>query len=299
VVKKAPIQITHDLIMNPIEKKQHNVLTVYQNGQNYLFTVCDLKNIIETALCNSPHFFADPLPIKNPYNNLVFNKASLYKIYFFMKSNMFIMPTIFHQYFLCEFHLTKFYNENSVLIRKIHTKKSLKNESLKKKEQTILHMLSCNDWTNKWRIDRSFPKERLCEIMEPYLKLYYSGLYSLDLIERVQATEELRYGLIEFYRFNRKFGIKYIGANKKTSYFDEAPKLKRRNYALNYERAHLEIFDDLTSVPNILSREEENQMELELRDEELSFLAYQNDTNEFANIFDSDNEVGDEYDSES
>ena len=38
-----------------------------------------------------------PFIYKNPYNNLLFNKSSLYNIYFAIKKSDYI----FHQYFLC------------------------------------------------------------------------------------------------------------------------------------------------------------------------------------------------------
>ena len=45
----------------------------------------DLINIIETAICNAPNFFLDPLPPKNPYNNQKLNTSTLCNIYFKMK----------------------------------------------------------------------------------------------------------------------------------------------------------------------------------------------------------------------
>ena len=86
----------------------------------YLFTKSDLTKIIENALINSPYIYAEPLPIRNPYNNS-FWKIHLYNIYFFMKHG-FILPRIFHQYFIHNFHLKVFRDNTECMIREMHIK---------------------------------------------------------------------------------------------------------------------------------------------------------------------------------
>jgi hypothetical protein len=75
--KKANIQINTDIFLNPIESHHPHVMTLLQNNKKYLFTLTDLVNIINTALGNTDFFFAQPLTIKNPYNNLPFQKSTL------------------------------------------------------------------------------------------------------------------------------------------------------------------------------------------------------------------------------
>jgi hypothetical protein len=99
-MRKSKFQVKTDLILNPISETQYNVMTIMQNNTKYLFTVLDLKNIIESALSNSPYFFSTPLSIKNPYNNMPFDKSTLYNIYFFMKRGNFVLSNLFHNYFL-------------------------------------------------------------------------------------------------------------------------------------------------------------------------------------------------------
>ena len=53
-----------------------------------------LKKIVQKSLSNSDEMYSDPLPIKNPYNNLPFSKSNLYTLYFFIKKSDYVMPVI-------------------------------------------------------------------------------------------------------------------------------------------------------------------------------------------------------------
>jgi len=54
---KAPLSVKTDLFLNDIQSTQHNVMTIIQNRQRYLFTIANLRNIIENSLCHSPYHF--------------------------------------------------------------------------------------------------------------------------------------------------------------------------------------------------------------------------------------------------
>ena len=114
--KRFSIQIDYDLYMNPLVRNSKGVFTLLQQNKLYLFSVSNLCHIICTALSNAPDFFIDPLISKNPYNNLPFSKSTLYNIYFFVKESAFIMPILFHQYFVADFNLRKFVDENENII---------------------------------------------------------------------------------------------------------------------------------------------------------------------------------------
>lgn len=273
-VRHAPLKINHDLILNPLLESQHNVLKLYQNGQNYLFTVTDLKHILENALTHSPYYFSNPLPAKNPYNNMAFDKGILYTIYFFMKRGGFVLSTLFHQFFLANFHLARFRYENSVLIRKFYIRQQLKNGDLDELEQMVHCMLNSNRHTKRFRIHRDFPAEKLVSIFRPYLEMYYQQVYSLDMSERSTRVEELHRALTRFYTHNPKFGMKVLksveapppppdmifsfpskpSATKRVIAFnDDHPEFKRPNYSRQYVASHIELFEE--AVTNAIVRE--------------------------------------------
>ena len=61
-----------------------NEFCLFQENNKYLFTIQDLIKIIHNSIANTSNFFNNPLAIKNPYNNMLINKSTLYNIYFFI-----------------------------------------------------------------------------------------------------------------------------------------------------------------------------------------------------------------------
>jgi hypothetical protein len=97
--KKAKIVINIDLCMNTLIEGDKYVFTLFQNKNKYLFKIQELIKIINSCLTHDDYFFIQPLPIKNPYNNTILNKSTLYNIYFFIKYNTFLHPDLFFYYF--------------------------------------------------------------------------------------------------------------------------------------------------------------------------------------------------------
>ena len=257
----------HDLIMNPINENQYFVCSLLQYGRKYLFTKSDLTKIIENALINSPYIHAEPLPIKNPYNNSIFDKSHLYNIYFFMKHGGFILPSIFHQYFLHNFHLKVFRDNTEHMIREMHIKtmtnnhNSNSNKDLIRDIKTMLEMYNdnCNKDDMRIRIHNKFPEDILIRAMKPYLHLYYSSNYSLCTSTKTNAQVELLYQLNKFKQKSPGFGRKitkiinndnlFIKTKKKISVYNtEFPQYIKNCYYKNYETSHIEIIEDSTDA---------------------------------------------------
>jgi hypothetical protein len=212
-LRKIPYQVQLDLFLNPISKGQHNVITVVQSNNQFLFTVHDLKNIIEGALSHSPFMVCGPMKPKNPYNNIHFDNATLYSIYFFMKRGDFVFSTLFHQYFLCNFNLKQFKFENQAMIRKIYIERHVKNGDESDLYDEGIHMLHINRFTRKIEIDEDFPVKMFVDIMRPYIRLFNYQSFSLDITERENAMNELNVKLKKFYAYNPHFGRKILKVN--------------------------------------------------------------------------------------
>jgi len=258
--KKAKIQINLDLVLNPINESQYNVMVILQNNYKYLFTISDLKRIIDGSLSNSPSMFANPTAPKNPYNNMPFDKGILYNIYLFMKRGDFVLPLLFHNYFLCNFNLSIFKKNNEVIIRNKEIDNYIKNANTNKLYATGIQILKMNRYTDKIRIHKDFPKKDFVRIMLPYLRIYYSHIFSLDISARNSSENELNLKLKQFYYFNPKFGRKYVETRNsriiKVNFNDKHIDFFNKNLS-DYKVSHLvledEDYDEDTIMENILN----------------------------------------------
>lgn len=208
--KKAEIKNKEDLSMNPIEENEKSV-KIYQNSSFFLFRVSELINILETSIVNNEHFFAKPLPIKNPYNNTIFNLSTLYYIYYSIKSSSFIMPNVIQYYFLCDFDKNRLLEEHEFDIRELSIKNAVYKSNIDTLYKSIIQMLRNNSYSNLLTIHPEFPKKELINIFSPFLLIYYRYLYSMiEKDERYGLLDNLNFKLKYFYLNNPHFGRKHI-----------------------------------------------------------------------------------------
>ena len=249
--KRAPLRVQTDLFLNNIHMAQSNVITIFQNGQNYLFTIGDLTNIIDTALAHSYAFFSTPNVIKNPYNNMPFSKSILYSIYFCINQRNYVLSQLFHAYFLCNFNLTKMRSENEVLIRKMYIAHYITKGNVDDLRKSVLKMIRRSSFAKKIYIDKTFPTLQLVGIMRPYLQLYFDAHYSLDMNIKYQSRYELHKRLRAFYKFNPTFGRKYLkGTSSIVTYCDKHIQFKPINSLKYYDRSHLGIIQEHNESDN-------------------------------------------------
>lgn len=211
-IKKMPIKIQTDLLLNDIDISKKNVFIVLQHSVKYPFIINDLINIITTNLSNCSFFFAEPLEIKNPYNNVPLNKATLYSLYFFIKENLFSMPLLFDLYFHSNFDINSFKINNENYIREIYIKNFARRSHFNILYWYLMAMFEeYYEYMPSISIDRNFPREKLINIMRPYLQLYLLGKYLIIGCEKRYITINLlKKKLLQFSKHNPMFGRKII-----------------------------------------------------------------------------------------
>lgn len=207
--KKAKLQVTTDLFLNDLNPTHKHVMTIFDSNSKYLFTIVDLVNLFYNSLCNAPYFIPSSISCKNPYNNLPFTKSNLYNIYFFLLFNTINVPIIICNYFMCNFNLRQFQNENKRLIHEHAITRYVNNSPPAQLRSSIIDMIyEHNRYKKKLRIHHNFPLYTLLDIMRPYLMLYYKSKYSG--VRRINRKYELLLTgkMKEFINYNPKFGQK-------------------------------------------------------------------------------------------
>lgn len=213
--KKTQIVVNTDMGLNEINENDKNVICIFHNNSKYLFLINDLIKIINSSLTNSYMFFSEPKCIKNPYDNLPFNKSNLYNIYFFIKFKTSCRPELVFKFFQSNFKLNLFKFRNEPILRDY----IIENFVYKSPSDTLLTEIKnmiksfnreClfSRKENRIVIDRDFPNDILIKIMRPYLLLYCISQYGY--LEHIRNSSHiiLKKKLLEFNNFNPQFGRK-------------------------------------------------------------------------------------------
>jgi len=155
--------------------------------------------MIETALTNYDEFmFSTPLPIKNPYTGIKFNKNLLYLIFLKLKQ----VPILFRFFMKCEFNLNEFLINYEGLLRGYAIEKSIKTMDDETTKETILSMIK-NVVVYNFTTGFQEPIIDISEItvdvltLKPLLIYYYYDLYSLNPYQKYQYHKKLVKALIQ------------------------------------------------------------------------------------------------------
>jgi len=272
---RSRIYNTEDLYMNPISIQSRNTITLLQNDTKYIFHIRELIHTMNSCLSHCCHFFADPIICKNPYTNLPFTKSALYNIYFAIKGSSFLMPTLFHRYFLSSFNYETFFIENGELVNEEYLKTYVENYCLDNVYSHVKDMYF--EHHMKFYIHKSFPRDVLFETMKPYLKLYFTSNFSMNINKKRVTSCFLRKKLYAFVKFNPNFGkrkVKLIPINpfshmKKCSYFFDQNTISfvtskdSKTEQIGFMKSHLDDCDEKVDNSSSSSSSEEEEEEEE------------------------------------
>lgn len=243
--KKSKIVVDSDLYLNQIDINNKNTICLLQEKNKYYFRINDLINIINRSLSNSPYFFCSPLIPKNPYNNVEFNKSTLYNIYFYIRSKTLIIPELLHKFFLCNFDLNIFEKDYEYLIREyaiINYVNDTDKNTIYNLIIIMIEFFNSNNIGNFYKIyiHPDFPKKELIDIMKPYLFLYCSYNFSLIDIKKNKSLNLFVKKMKKFYLFNPFFGRKYIKIKTHIS----NKKIKKFKNICSYNNTHNNFYKD-------------------------------------------------------
>jgi hypothetical protein len=242
---KSKLIIDMDLQLNKIKFNDINVLCIYHVNAKYLFKIEDILKIIYISLTNAYLFMSDPITIKNPYNNIPFNKSILYYIYYYLISRTKFKNIkseyidIFFKFKESNFNMTKFINSYEYILREYAIKNYLNNSTkdiLLQEIKILIKSFNNNmSYQESIIISEEFPKDELIRIMKPYLYLNLQCNYSMVEKNINDAKKILITKLYEFQRFNPNFGRKII---KFKDVYCKNGKIKRIKSHIEFNMKH-------------------------------------------------------------
>jgi len=247
-LKHAVVQVSDDLCMNPITIQSGRSISIFQNNSIYYFSISDLINICTAALIHSPGFFSDPHTPRNPYINLPFTNAIMYKIYDSVRKSNYRMPVLLHLYYLCDFDINRFYLTHEATVRSEYINNFVKTGDTDELSIYVDEMLDKFSTRPRLNIHNEFPQEILLDIMRPFLRLYFIHRFSLSVTEdKYRSYYILKYKLKKFVEFNPAFGRKRMIRS-----YNGRPFSGRRHYVESFNTKHITFNDiDVNGVSGV------------------------------------------------
>lgn len=207
--KKVVINNT-DLLLNSINANSNNIIKIHQENGVYLFTIRDITGLINNSLSNNENYFALPLQIKNPYINRPFDKATLYNIFFKLRKCDCTIPILFQRYFMCNFDIKRFQNENEYFIRE----QAIMRDVYKSDEMYLfnnMRLMVRLHFNNRKKICENVDKQKLIKILRPYYYLYLVANYQVSGVASTNnAAHAFKRRILELFEYNPRFGRMYI-----------------------------------------------------------------------------------------
>jgi hypothetical protein len=108
--------------------------------------------------------------------------------------------------------------------------------------------------TRKIIIDDEFPRDKLINIMKPYLHLYYTSLYATNgTYKQCNAEYTLKRKLMRFRNYNPLFGRKYIRFNKDI--------LGKRHRRVEFDFKHINFYKTQMNNNDMFTRMQSSRRE--------------------------------------
>jgi hypothetical protein len=259
--KNARIYNKEDLYLNPINESMRNVVVIFQNNWKYLFPLKELMKFTNENLMNSPYFFPNPLSCKNPYTNIPLSKSQLYYIYFKIRESDYTIPILYYRFFLCNFNIKTFSNENQALIKETYMKHAVNNINRSDVINIVNEMLKYHR-IKRIRINPFFPKDILFDKLKNYISLYLESINNYNMNLRLDLCKKLHVKLSNLVEYNPNFGRKRVKlvSNEKNpfkrkqivvTYNDDVPLFDEPN-SQSFMNSHNELYDN--NIPVELPR---------------------------------------------
>lgn len=249
--KNHKYDVSHDLNMEPLENHRERMkIKLLHEGTEYEFVIRDLLRIIKNSLLSNDDLHVDPKFPKNPYNNIVFSKENMYKLFVTMKMRNYIIPDIFLLFIRYHMNLPYFLVRNECYIRNLCIEDYHTQFSKPDLFEEIIIMLRTVRPANMY-IHISYPDNEIIEKMTPFLTLYWHSIHNILSDERIFYKKQFHFKLNKFMKENTVFGR--IIRSKKNPLPEDIKKIDNEYKITNYLSEEIPYYlSTLTSIKDFM-----------------------------------------------
>jgi hypothetical protein len=197
-----------DLFHVPLDTySTRSIIPLVHNNTIYKFRVSDIIRLTNTGLIYAPDLFPEPKFPSNPWTNIPFTETNLYNIYFHMIDNNILLPTLFYNFFRCNWKIEKFICLNEAYLRDVSINHFYDDVSTYTKYSDIIIML------RKYRsvipdltIHPQYPKLEVVSNLAHILVHHLRYEYTHNPTYRIKSKITIKRLLRTFFVNNPAFG---------------------------------------------------------------------------------------------
>jgi hypothetical protein len=204
-MKRKPAMNTTDLYMAPFEP-HHPTMSLFIGGTKYMFRIHEIQRTILTAIEMADAMFATPVSPKNPYTGIPFSPLTLYRIYVSVRLSPVELNPSFKYFADVGFNINLFLMKYEFLLRERHIAELLRNLTPIDEMFDVRNMIDLVNEHGHYNFPYVYPRE----VSRPWLKLYYSHLYSMSMHYRAYSIRQL-INTIKSYMNNLQYVLPHPG----------------------------------------------------------------------------------------
>jgi len=190
-LRTSPVQISCDLFMTPLDPSHKHTFKLLQQNNIYYFSTRDLCKLVTNSITNSAFLFSEPKVAKNPYNNIVFNKADLYNMYWKIRESVCVVPTIIDLWFRYGFDVYKLRKNHEHEFADYAINNYVNALNVVQMCEEIYEMIYSLHFQEVIQPNPTFSSERFAADFKPYLRLFLKVQYYPDKIVAANLRREL------------------------------------------------------------------------------------------------------------
>ena len=205
----------NDLSMTPLSDwNASRLFDVHHGTKKHSFTIPDMFNLVKQALTNNVEIHACPREVVNPYTRAAFRHETLYMFYVKVRQSHCMIPMLFYHFVKVGFNLKLFLLQNECMLREYAIRSTLESMppvalNLEIRDMLCdIRMYDAVSRTQTTIIPNALLLPCSClHAFKPWLKAYFTYVYSLSPLTREHCYKKLTKAMIEFVRSNPEFGV--------------------------------------------------------------------------------------------